>query len=113
MEYMSLGIPAVAPRHTAMLDYVNAENSFIVASHLEPHIWPHDPEDRLTTLRHRIDWRSLVEAYRESFRVAREEPARYQQMGQATRAAQRAFCSQDAVRRGLAEFFGLTVGGAA
>lgn len=113
MEYMSLGIPAVAPRHTAMLDYVNAENSFIVRSSLEPHIWPHDPEDRLTTLRHRIDWSSLVETYRASFRVACEEPARYQQMGQAARAAQRAFCSQDAVRAGLAEFFGLAAGGAA
>lgn len=113
MEYMSLGIPAVAPRHTAMLDYVNADNSFLIRSSLEPHIWPHDPEDRLTTLRHRIDWTSLVAAYRESFRVAREEPARYQQMGQAARTAQHAFCSQDAVRQGLVEFFGLTAGGAA
>jgi glycosyltransferase involved in cell wall biosynthesis len=104
MEYMSLGILAVAPRHTAMLDYISADNSFIVASSLEPGVWPHDPEARLGTLRQRIDWRSLVDAFRDSFRVARHEPARYQTMSTAARAAQRHFCSRQKVRDSLREF---------
>lgn len=105
MEFMSLGIPAVSPRHTAMLDYVNADNTFIVASSAEPGIWPHDPRALLHTLRSRIDWRSLVDAYRASFRVALEEPARYQRMSEQAQAAQLAFCAHDTVRSKLAAFF--------
>lgn len=105
MEFMSLGIPAVSPRHTAMLDYVNAENTFIVASSAEPGIWPHDPRALLHTLRQRIDWRSLVDAYRESFRVALDEPARYRRMSEQAQVAQLAFCGHDSVRRKLADFF--------
>lgn len=107
MEYMSLGIPAVAPRHTAMLDYVNADNSFIVGSSLEPGVWPHDTEARIGTLRQRIDWRSLADAFSESFRVACNEPARYRRMSDAARAAQRSFCSRDVVRSRLKAFLGL------
>ena len=107
MEFMSLGIPAVSPRHTAMLDYVNADNTFIVASSAEPGIWPHDPRALLRTLRQRIEWRSLVDAYRESFRVALEEPDRYRRMSARAQAAQLAFCSHDTVHRKLAEFFNI------
>ncbi len=107
MEYMSLGIPAVAPRHTAMLDYVNPENTFIIHSTQEPGIWPHDPDIRPGTLRHRIDWHSLVDACLESFRVAMDEPERYRAMSQAAIDAQREFCARDAVRESLAGFFDL------
>ena len=110
MEYMSLGIPAVAPCHTAMLDYVHAGNSVIIASHPEPHIWPHDPDERLTTLRQRLDWASLVAAYRTSFHIACDEPQRYQQMSQAAQEALQAFCAQGTVRAALAEFFAVDAG---
>ncbi len=105
MEYMSLGIPAVSPCHTAMLDYVNAENSFILSSSPEPHIWPHDPSERLSTLRQRIDRAALVQAYRDSFDLAIHHPQRYQQMSQAARISLRAFCEKSVVRDALADFF--------
>ncbi|MBP9713689.1 MAG: hypothetical protein KBD60_08360 [Sterolibacterium sp.] len=107
MEFMSQGIPAISPRHTAMLDYVNANNTFIVASSAEPGIWPHDPRTRLHTLRQRIDWHSLVEAYQTSFRVALEAPARYRHMSEQAQVAQLAFCGHNTVRSKLAAFFNI------
>lgn len=107
MEYMSDGIPAVSPRHTAMFDYVNADNAFIVESGVEPSVWPHDPRALLRTLHYRIDWHSLVKAYRESFHVALEDPARYRRMSEQAQVAQFKFCSHDTVRSKLAAFFNI------
>ena len=42
MEFMSSGKPAVAPRNTAMIDYIDADNAFIVDSSEEATAWPHD-----------------------------------------------------------------------
>ena len=56
MEYMSAGKPAIAPAHTAMADYINSNNAFILASDVEPTIWPHDPREAMRTRRHRIDF---------------------------------------------------------
>ena len=40
MEFMSSGKPAVAPRNTAMIDYIDADNAFIVDSSEEATAWP-------------------------------------------------------------------------
>lgn len=105
MEFMSHGIPAVAPRHTAMLDYVSEENTFVVESSLEPAIWPHDPRALLHTMYYRIHWMSLVDAFHRSFRVAQDEPERYERMSVQAQALQLQFCSRDVVRNKLAAFF--------
>ena len=107
MEFMSHGIPAVAPKHTAMLDYVTEDNAFVVESSLEPAIWPHDTRALFHTLYYRIHWMSLVEAFRNSFRVALDEPERYERMSVQAQALQLQFCSHDVVRRQLAAFFNL------
>ena len=43
MEFMSCGKPAVAPRTTAMIDYLDADNAFLIDSTDELTAWPHDP----------------------------------------------------------------------
>ena len=103
MEFMSAGRPAVAPRHTAMLDYVNADNAFIVEDHQRPAYWPLDMCQATRCLRHQIGFASLVRRYRESFAVAREAPARYAAMSRAATASLLAFCSDEVVARPLAE----------
>jgi hypothetical protein len=80
MESMSIGTPAVAPRHTAMLDYLSADNAFLVASTLEPAAWPQDPRGAYRAFSHRINFESLSNAFTESYRVAREQPQQYQSM---------------------------------
>lgn len=80
MEFMAAGIPAVAPNHTAMADYINSENAFVVESSPEWNHWPHDPRLHFRTLRYRINWESLYNAYRASYELARHHQADYEVM---------------------------------
>jgi glycosyltransferase involved in cell wall biosynthesis len=55
MEFMSSGVPAIAPKNTAMLDYIDDSNAFVVESTPELAYWPHDPRPcttPLSTVRH-------------------------------------------------------------
>ena len=83
MECMSAGTPAVAPSHSGMADYISADCAFLVESSAEPTFWPQDPRRATRTMRQRIDAASLDRAYRESFRVAMDQPQQYFAMGQA------------------------------
>ncbi len=94
MEFMSCGKPAVAPRNTAMIDYIDADNAFIVDSSEEATAWPHDPRAAYRTLRYITDWESLCRAYRASFEVARQEPERYARMSAHASASLERFCSR-------------------
>ncbi len=105
MEFMSCGVPALAPAHTAMADYVTADNAFVIESSLEPGVWPHDPRDLMRTLRYRLNWRSLADAFAESFDVALNRPERYGQMSCCASETQRGFSSLDTVARKLQSFF--------
>lgn len=97
MEFMSAGKPALAPDHTAMADYINADNAFVLRSGPEWTHWPHDPRLVLRAFRYRLDWQSLFDAYVESYLVATSQPDRYLAMSQAATSALRLHCSQQAV----------------
>jgi glycosyltransferase involved in cell wall biosynthesis len=103
MEYMSAGVPAIAPRNTAMRDYHDARSGFVVRSSPEPTFWPHDARQCFTTLRERLDWESLSSAFSESFRVYRDEPALYAALAAGAVEAQRRYCSADSLTGPLAE----------
>jgi len=105
MEFMSCGVPAVAPCNTAMEDYVTEDSVFIVQSSHEPGVWPHDPRNLLRTLRYRIDWFSLSEQFARSYAVATSDDAQYRQMSKAASAVQRDFCSEAVVAGKLRQFF--------
>jgi glycosyltransferase involved in cell wall biosynthesis len=107
MEFMSAGKPAIASRNTALLDYVSDENSFPVESSLEPWCWPHDPRQAFRTRRHRIDFSSLMRAYDDSYRMAKDDPARYARMSQAANRDLKAHCAQDVIEARLREFLNL------
>ena len=98
MEYMSAGKPAIAPRHTSMLDYVDEHCAFVVDSSAEIGTWPHDQRQAFRTLRQRIHYQSLVMAYRRSYHVAREEPDVYASMSKAATESLRRYCSMETVR---------------
>lgn len=105
MEYMAAGRPAVAPRHTAMLEYVSPDNAFVVADHHRPAFWPHDMRQASRALRHQVEFADLVRRYRESFLVARDQPDRYAQMSKAAVEALSAFCGDRVVMERLTEVF--------
>lgn len=104
MEFLSAGKPAIAPTHTAMADYVDERLAFLVKCALEPFCWPHDPTGIFMTHRHRLNWQSLVEAYRHSYRVAKDEPERYREMARQADARMQTFASIDRVAGPLGAF---------
>ncbi len=104
MESMSCGMPAISPRHTGMEDYVDETNAFLVDTSLEPASWPQDPRRMYRTLSHRLNVASLMAVFRESYRVARDEPARYQAMSRSAVERLRRHCSFPVVREKLARY---------
>ena len=105
MEFMSCGTPAIAPCHTGMRDYIDETNAFLVETSLEPASWPQDSRLAYRTLAHRLNVESLMAAFRESHRVAREEPERYQAMSRSAVERLRRHCSTEHVRDELIRFF--------
>lgn len=83
MEFMSAGVPAVAPDHTAMAEYVTPDNGFIVRTFRERTHWPHDPRLLLRCTQFGINWVSLRDAYLTSWQVLTTDPHRYTEMASA------------------------------
>ncbi|MBV4461159.1 glycosyltransferase [Pseudomonas sp. COR58] len=106
MEFMSCGKPAVAPRTTAMIDYLDEDNAFLVRTTDELTAWPHDPRKAYRTLRYITDWASVRDAYRASYEVARHDPQRYAQMSAHAVRSLQAFCSQAVAEQRLRDFLG-------
>lgn len=104
MEFMRCGVPAVAPRHTAMLDYVDDSNTFVVDASPAPDCWPQDPRRAYRTFSYRIDWESLCRAFASAHAVASDDPTRYRAMADAAAETIAGRFSVDSVRAGLARF---------
>lgn len=105
MEFMSAGTPAIAPIHTAMRDYVSEDNTFVVESSPEKAYWAHDPRQILRTMRYRINWESLFNAYQESFAVAKNDPVRYAKMSGCAVDSLKKYCSTAVVEKRLRSVF--------
>ncbi|MCY1267993.1 glycosyltransferase [compost metagenome] len=101
MEFLSCGKPALAPRHSAMLDYIDDQVGFVVDSWLDATAWPHDPRLAYRTLRHQIDWGSLVKAYRDAYNCYVDTPERYQRMAATAIERMRGHCSRATARERL------------
>ena len=86
MEFMSAGVPAIAPDHTAMADYITTDNAFIVRGTREHNVWPHDPEQMFRTMRYRIEWDSIVEAFEDAAAMLNGPAERRVAMSNAARA---------------------------
>jgi glycosyltransferase involved in cell wall biosynthesis len=111
MEFMSAGRPAIAPAHTAMLDYVSPANSFVVRSSERLVPWPHDSRQADRSRRYMVSLADLIRAYRESYDVARNDPARYAAMSRDATASLRDFCATPLVEQRLAEVLGVPLPG--
>ena len=105
MEFMSAGRPAITPLHTAMLDYVNDGNSFVIPSTMRPASWPHDPRLAVRCMLYIVRFGRLVEGFRKSFEVAKAQPQRYAAMSVAASVALKRFCSDEVVIGRLRELF--------
>ncbi len=104
MEFMSAGVPAVAPINTAMADYIRTDCAFVVESSLQPAIWPHDERALLRCCYYRINQESLKAALMESYRVVTRDGGRYTRMCGAARDAQARFSADAVVEAALGTF---------
>lgn len=104
MEFMACAKPVIAPRHTAMLDYIDDSVAFIVDSSQQPAIWPQDSRILYRTVSHRPDWGSLKNAYLASYQMARQQPERYQAMALAANERMREYCNFAGVQQRLGDF---------
>lgn len=93
MEFMSAGKPAVAPGHSAMKDYITDNNAFVVSASLERTHWAHDPRYALRTMRYRINWESLYQAFLKSYEVAMHHPDVYKTMANSAVQSLEKYCS--------------------
>jgi glycosyltransferase involved in cell wall biosynthesis len=107
VEFMSAGRPAIAPRHTAMSDYIESGSAIVVKSSEEYCGWPHDPRNMLESSRHRIEWPSICEALEEGYRLVAEDRASYDTMSVKAAQRMRSFCSDTVIAQTLASFLGL------
>ncbi|MEO6919494.1 MAG: glycosyltransferase [Collimonas sp.] len=112
MEFMCCGKPVIAPLHTAMEDYVDDGAAFIVKSSLEHNVWPHDPRDLFRTLRYRLDWESICDAYKDSYRGLKQQPEQYLAMSKHAMARMQSYASGAVVKEQLRSFFQLEEEGA-
>lgn len=106
-EFMIAARPAISPRHTAMLDFLDETNSMIVDSAEEPCAFPNDPCAKYVTTRHRLSWSDLVEKLKQSLRIISGQPETYASMAKAARARIRCYCDDSAVVSRLDSFLGL------
>nr|WP_298139559.1 glycosyltransferase [uncultured Pseudomonas sp.] len=104
MEFLSCGKPAIAPRHSAMADYIDEQVGFVVDSWLDATAWSHDPRLAYRTQRHQIDWASLRDAYRAAYKCVKDEPERYRQLSRNAIERMRGHCSREAAGAALMDF---------
>lgn len=105
MEFLAAGKPALAPRHTAMLDYLDNEVARVV--HTSPVLadWSNDPAGSLHTFRHRLNWESLMQGFRDCYQIAQHNPHTYQRMSLAATQRLRSFSDTPVVAQQLHDFF--------
>ena len=102
-EALAAGRPAIAPRHTAMEDYIDEEVAFVVRSDPEPTIIPHDPEPRFETQWHRLSWQQLHDRFLDAARIADRDRERYQRMAESARRRMSTLYSRDASAAALTD----------
>ena len=105
MEFMAGGRPVIAPRHTAMEDYIDSSVGFVLNSSIEHNVWPHDPEYKYRTYRRRPSWISICAAFKESYEVAKTDPGRYAAMAALAPENIRRWASNATVAERLRDFF--------
>lgn len=104
MEFMSAGVPAIAPDHTAMAEYVNPTDALVVESAPEWTHWPHDPRRFLRCLMHPVRWDSLRDAFATGHTLVTGDPSGYRKMRESATQTLNDHCSVAHVEAGMREF---------
>jgi glycosyltransferase involved in cell wall biosynthesis len=82
MNYLAAGRPVISTCHTAISDYFSDQIGFVLESHPEPAIWPHDSSLRFKTTWGRLVWPSLLQQLRRSYELARHDQEAYEALAE-------------------------------
>lgn len=104
LEFMASGVPAIAPTHTAMADYIDQRSSFVVETSKEQATWPHDPRLLKRATSNRINWDSLVAQLSLSFDCLLNQPEAYLSKSIASRENVKNYSSSAVVSEKLEKF---------
>jgi hypothetical protein len=97
MNYLAAGRPVISTCTTAVSDYFDAGLGFVLESHPEPAIWPHDNTLRFKTSWGRLVWPSLLEQLRRSYQVARHDRPGYEKLAARAQEKMRQWAHPEAV----------------
>jgi glycosyltransferase involved in cell wall biosynthesis len=97
MNYLAAGRPVLSPCHSAISDYFSERIGFVLETHPEPAIWPHDSSLRFKTTWGRLVWPSLLEQLRHSYETARGAAASYEDLAAAGREKMNGWAYPEAV----------------
>jgi glycosyltransferase involved in cell wall biosynthesis len=98
-QAMAAGRPALAPRHTAMRDYIDDSIGYVIESHPEPTFWPHDPDRRMETTWHRLVWADLRAKMLASAELVENDQSSYDKLASSARRRMTVYASRDTVAR--------------
>ena len=98
-------VPAIAPKATALADYIGGSNAFTLKTCAVPTAWQHDERRAIRTVQHRPDWYALVEAYQASYHMAQHKPENYHKMSRCAHATLQDHISKVKAKEGLELFF--------
>lgn len=105
MEFLSAGVPAIAPATTALADYIDDDIAIVLSAHEEPTFWQHDIRQVKTAMRWRVDWRSLLAAFEKSDDLLHNNTDQYAAMETAAIKKLEAHCSRQVFQKNLDRFF--------
>jgi hypothetical protein len=90
-----------------MSDYIDRDVAFVLRASRQITSWPNDPLERLRTMSFRLDWESIREAYRQSYDLARINPAGYREMSERARERMWEYASPASITEQLRRFLAL------
>jgi glycosyltransferase involved in cell wall biosynthesis len=97
---LAAGRPVIAPRHTALSEYVDSQVALVVKSRPEPAQSPAAQRTFVTTVWHEVNRGSLIEAFRASYQLARNN-GQYLRLAASARHRMSELCSPAIVGRKL------------
>jgi glycosyltransferase involved in cell wall biosynthesis len=104
LEFMSAGVPAISTNHTAMEDYIDSENSFIIQSSLEPFSFPFDKSREMKTFRYRINSESLIKNLKLSYECFKIRKDTYYNMSKSAHKKMEDLLSDDLLKKRFVKF---------
>ncbi|MFJ3051312.1 glycosyltransferase [Pseudomonas nitroreducens] len=79
-EFMSAGRPIIAPRHSALSDWLEEDHPLTIQCSRQSTHWAGDPDKRMRYFDHRLNWQSMCAVFQDSFNLAMRAAGDYQAM---------------------------------